>query len=130
MRILAPNPTLTAVFLFMSFLLVIECGAADIHVWTDDEGHRNISTIPPHGFDRQGKLRRQYDPNSIGFQHHEMQRALKAQATSLQQEKEIVVEAIEPQRETARAIRAPKEGIMGLGELIQLERRGGRYLDR
>ena len=119
-----------ALILLAGFCLTGECVAADIHVWTDQEGHRNISTVPPQGFNRQGKLRRQYDPNSILFQHHEMQRALKAQALSLQEENEIGVEPIEPQAKALGTIRAPKEGIMGLRELIQLERRGGRYLDQ
>ena len=61
--------------------------AEDIHVWTDREGHRNVSTIPAHGFDKHGRLRKQYDPNSIQFQHHQMLRALEVQARRLELER-------------------------------------------
>ena len=105
--------------------------AEELHVWTDQEGHRNISTIPPEGFDRRGRLRKQYDPNSIQFQHRQMLHALETQAMRLELEQvkdsEPVVTASD---EITQPLRAPKEGIMGLRELIRLERRGGRYLER
>ena len=103
--------------------------AEDLHVWTDQEGHRNISTIPPEGFDKRGRLRKQYDPNSIQFQHHQMLRALEIQAKRLELEQGKESEPVMTvSDEITQPLRAPKQGIMGLRELIQLERRGGRYL--
>ena len=105
--------------------------AEDLHVWTDQEGRRNISTIPPEGFDKRGRLRKQYDPNSIQFQHYQMLRSLETQARKLQLEQGKESEpAMVVSDEIIPSLRAPKEGIMGLRELIRLERRGGRYLER
>ena len=105
--------------------------AEDLHVWTDQEGRRNISTIPPEGFDKRGRLRKQYDPNSIRFQHYQMLRSLETQARKLQLEQGKESEpAMVVSDEIIPSLRAPKEGIMGLRELIRLERRGGRYLER
>ena len=99
-----------------------------LHTWTDAQGHKNISTIPPQGFTTDGRLRRQYDPNSIQFQHHEMRKALRQQAAEIAAANERVGEShtVTP-ADALPAVRAPREGIMGLRELIKLERRSGRY---
>ena len=105
--------------------------AEDLHVWTDQDGRRNISTIPPEGFDKRGRLRKQYDPNSIQFQHHQMLRALEIQAKRLELEQgKESLPVMTLSDEITQPLRAPKEGIMGLRGLIQLERRGGRYLEQ
>ena len=104
--------------------------ATELHTWTDAQGHRNISTIPPQGFAADGSLRRHYDPNSIQFQHHQMRKALQKQATEIaaSDQRERNTQAMLP-ADALPAVRAPREGIMGLRKLIELERRSGRYTD-
>ena len=104
--------------------------AAEIHVWNDYDGRRTISTIPRHGFDNNGKLRRQYDPNSIHYQHYQLREVLAAQAATFAAPMAQDSEQSHIPKDALTEIRAPKEGIMGLRELIKLERRGGRYLDQ
>ncbi len=118
---------LTAVATLCSSANVLAHNTA-LHTWTDQQGHKNVSTIPPQGFTPDGRLRRQYDPNSIQFQHHEMRKALRQQAAEIAAAKESVGESqtVTP-ADALPAVRAPREGIMGLRELIKLERRSGRY---
>lgn len=125
-------PAISRTFIALSAVLLFGdmAFAAEIHVWTDRDGHRNVSNIPPHGFDKSGKLRRQYDPNSIQFQHFQMRRALEGQAERLALEASQENPSTGATPSEVSVVRAPKEGIMGLRELIQLERRGGRYLEQ
>lgn len=118
-----------ALLVYLSFG---EVDAAGFHVWIDETGRKQVSTIPRDGFNHLGDIRRPYDPNSLTLQHHEMRRKLALQAA------EIAQQQAEPERLgnaaqvglPSESGRAPKEGIMGLRGLIQLERRGGRYSRR
>ena len=122
--------------LTLAFFAYLSCGevcAGGFHVWIDESGRKQVSTIPRHGFNQAGEVRRPYDPNSLTSQYHEMRRTLALQAAEIARQ-QLAEERIENQSPTdfssslpPQAGRAPKEGVMDLRALIQLERRGGRY---
>ena len=122
----------TLLIVVASGLLSKGVSAQDFHIWIDGSGDRHISTIPRDGFTEQGRLRSAYDPNSLVAQHHAMRKALSEQSVAIakqiaeRQRLDNEPEAASPQT----AARAPKEGIMGLRDLIKLERRGGRYSEK
>ncbi|MGR8948146.1 MAG: hypothetical protein ACU84Q_08885 [Gammaproteobacteria bacterium] len=110
------------------FCLSASALATELHSWTGNQGQKNISTIPRHGFDPEGRVRRHYNPNSIQFQHRELRKALRRQAAEIAASKEqVIASETGMAADSLPAARVPKEGIMGLGDLIKLERRGGRY---
>ena len=122
--------------LTLAFFVYLSCGevcAAGFHVWIDESGRKQVSTIPRNGFNQAGEVRRPYDPNSLTSQYHEMRRTLALQAAEITRQ-QIARERIENQSPTdlpsylpPQAATAPREGIMDLRDLIQLESRGGRY---
>lgn len=118
------------VAVLFSALVFLTDGLADsMHVWIDAAGQKRISTIARNGFDAFGELRDAYNPNSLIYQHREMRKILAQQAAQIVAEQALTdeTEALNPM--PAHGVRVPKEGIMGLGDLIELERRGGRYQD-
>lgn len=104
--------------------------AAEFYVRNDHLGRKHVSNLSPHGFTRNGEIRSAYDPNSIVYQHAKMLETLAAESAALAQAREQQAHdsdnkiiALQP-RPTRRA---PREGAMNLDELIDLEKRGGRW---
>ncbi|MEM7467128.1 MAG: hypothetical protein AAF387_09605 [Pseudomonadota bacterium] len=116
------------IFIAACLLWPVLVNAGDMHVWTDGQGRKQVSTIPQHGFDANGDIRRSYDPNSIQYQHLMLRKSLREQAEALAaaeiSDSEV---SLDLPADSRPVVRAPREGIMGLRQLIQLERRGGRY---
>lgn len=107
-------------------------GLAEIYVFDDASGDRHVSTLPPEAIGRDGKLRSEFDPNNLGYQ----QRALAEKLANERAELDTVArrEAAASPSESSRTAAAgtgsvgtTKEGLMGLEELIELSRRGGRW---
>lgn len=101
---------------------------AEFHVWIEPSGRKHISSIPRTGFTANGMLAGRHNPNSIVFQQRKMIARLNEQAVAiaaLEAEKARAAETIE-QPSALRRI-APREGTMNLDQLIDLEKRGGRY---
>ena len=104
---------------------------ADFYTRVDRDGTRHISNVPPNGFDNNGDIRRAYDPNSIVYQHRNMLDALAAQGEEIARKAEnsrarsALPESVV--RPPVLVGRGPREGVMNLDELIELEKRGGRY---
>lgn len=129
------TPNLRRAFLFLIASLIVlpsQVYANEFHVWRDKSGRKHISNIPPHGFTAEGSLRKAYNPNSLLAQHHAMRKSLQEQSAQIahQQAERERLENQPQVNESDTIIRAPKEGIMGLRDLIKLERRGGRYSEK
>lgn len=115
---------------------VCETANAGFYHWFDDQGRKHVSNIPRSGIRADGRLRADYDPNSIVYQHRGLLAALRQHAAAIERERERKRELAEPQatkpadptvgRVSARR-GAPKEGSMDLDDLIRLEKRGGRW---
>lgn len=122
-----------AALVTMLACVVASDAGAEFHVWYDARGHKQVSTVPTQGFDRNGAIRSAYNPNSIVYQHTRMRRALAAQSYEItlrrEQEAANALEIKHGARETREVRHAPREGIMNLDELIALDKRGGRYQD-
>jgi len=104
--------------------------SAEFYSRNDHLGRRHISNLPPHGFARNGEIRRSYDPNSIVYQHAQMLEALAAQSAAIAQSVEQDQYAYKTEitaRRSPRIRRVPREGSMNLDDLIALEKRGGRW---
>ena len=104
--------------------------SAEFFVTKDDQGRRHISNLPPHSFANNGKIRSTYDPNSIVYQHAKMREELAEQSAALVHARDqdrlgINNPQFLPSAPSPR--RAPREGTMNLDELIELEKRGGRW---
>ena len=103
---------------------------AEFYVRKDDLGRSHISNLPPRSFANNGKIRRAYDPNSIVYQHARMREALAEQSAALvhardEERLNSIDRGYLPSAPPPR--RAPREGTMNLNELIELEKRGGRW---
>lgn len=125
--------------LLLKFLLATICflvkqnvWADEFHVWFDGDGRKHISSIPRYGFTQDGDLRRAYNPNSLVAQHHAMREALSEQSAQIAKRQAELARLENPPLDNSHQerVRAPKEGIMGLRDLIKLERRGGRYSEK
>lgn len=123
---------LIAAFIFSCCLLSNKVFGSEFYVWIDEVGSKHVSSIPRAGFSQRGDLRRAYNPNSLTSQHHAMRNALSVQAAEIaRQEAERKLQENQPIITEARTkVRVPKEGIMGLRDLIKLERRGGKYAEQ
>ncbi len=125
------TPHLRGGFLVLG-LLVFACGeaAAEFHVWHDAAGHKHVSSVPARGYRAERRLKPQYDPNSIVYQHRRMRERLQLLDAELEHQAATAQgEAIADQPAPSPPVRgAPREGVMNLDELIALEKRGGRWL--
>jgi hypothetical protein len=104
--------------------------SAEFYVRTDDLGRRHISNLPPRSFANNGGIRRAYDPSSIVYQHARMLEALAEQSDALEHavEHEALGSKYPKFALPGPPIRrAPREGMMNLDELIELEKRGGHW---
>ena len=104
--------------------------AAEFYVFFDGEGRRHVSNIPAYGFTARGAIKSPYDPNSIVYQHGRLREDLTRQAEdiALRREREQISAELPPEIQQTQVLRrAPREGIMNLDELIELEKRGGRH---
>ena len=118
-----------AAFIFFVGCMACLDAPAEFYVWYDDEGHKHVSNVPAPGFTGDVDVRGAYDPRSIRYQHARMLDAL------ADQRKEIALERDNGRRRSEIELpvmhnstigHAPREGIMDLDELIELEKRGGR----
>ena len=104
---------------------------AEFYVWETADGRRMVSTIAPQGFSAPNAIRAEYDPGSIEFQHRRLTERLAAQAKRIERAR-ADSEQLTPHGSDREpgfpANRAPREGMMNLDELIELEKRAGRYL--
>ena len=105
--------------------------AAEFHVFTDPQGQRRISNIPPQGIGQNGEIRRGYDPRQLPAQQRRLVEQLRAEDARLERLERERTERDqtkdEAQRQATVNPAAPTEGFLDLQELIELERRGGRY---
>ena len=105
--------------------------AANFQVFTDRDGNRHVSNIAPEGFAADGTIKPAYDPNSIVYQYPLMLQRLR----QMRIESELRAREEAGLNDEADVIRAasrtrsvgPKEGLLGLQGLIELEKRGGRW---
>ncbi len=137
-----PNKTLLLTFLSCLFYSSI-ISAADtedlhFHVVKKHGDSRHISMIPSRGYLANGKVRNNYDPNSVVYQQRILLKYLEEEQTELdrladeafrdklqvQQDTDSFLERIIPRTNTD-IIRSPgKNGL--LEDLIELEKRGGK----
>lgn len=114
-------------------LLASWCGevTAEFHVWRDAAGHKHVSTVPARGYRAERLLRPGYDPNSIVYQHRRLRERLRLLDAALEEQAMLAQrEAGTAQAAHATPLRAgPREGVMNLDQLIELEKRGGRWVD-
>ena len=112
--------------------------AAEFQVFTDQNGNRHVSKISPAGLTRSGNLKPAYSPNSVVHQYPLMLERLRLQREELAREAMVAraAQAKKAERDSkpkpvARKRQGedagPKEGMLGLQGLIQLEKRGGRW---
>ena len=116
--------------LFVVLLSAAFGAAADFQVFTDQHGKRHVSNIAPEGFAADGSIKPAYDPNSVVYQYPLMlQRLHQMRFDSEQRARE---EAGLDESDVIKAAsrtrgKGPKEGVLGLQGLIELEKRGGRW---
>lgn len=53
---------------------------AEFYAWTDENGNRRVSNIPPRGVDAAGQVVQNYHPYSVPAQHARMRAELGRQA--------------------------------------------------
>ena len=53
-------------YLFLNTLVVM---GIDFHVWVDEYGVKHVSMIPPEGYDSDGNIKDDFNPNSIVYQY-------------------------------------------------------------
>jgi hypothetical protein len=53
---------------------------AEFYAWTDENGNRRISNIPPQGVNAAGQVEQNYHPYSVPAQHARMREKLERQA--------------------------------------------------
>ncbi len=122
---------MTRTVLFVVLLCAASSAVADFHVFTDRDGKRHVSNIAPEGFASNGSIKPKYDPNSVVYQYPMMLRQLNEMR--IESEQRAREEAgLDPEVHVIRAAaptfeEGPKEGLMGLQGLIELEKRGGRW---
>ena len=119
--------------LFVITCLISLSTYADFYVWTNSHGQRQVSNVPHSGFTEAGRLKQAYDPNSIVYQHAQMLEAIAVQGEEIALQLDLGSEALDRDTFAESIIRpvraAPREGLMSLDELIELEKRGGRYYE-
>ena len=99
--------------------------SAEFYPRNDHLGRKHLSNLPPRSFDRNGEIRRAYDPNSIVYQHQRMLEALAAQSAVIAQAREQEARETENRAAALEALHAPpvrrppREGNMNLDELIR-----------
>ncbi len=103
---------------------------AEFYAWTDRDQERHISNIPAQGFTADGQLKNSHNPQAIDFQYQHMLEALRNESEAieqeLQQENERKNELPAVSKKRVVRVGVPKEGMMNLRELIDLEKRSGR----
>lgn len=102
---------------------------AEFYAWTDRDAGRHVSNIPAEGFTADGKLKNSHNPHTIDYQYQGMLERLRQENQAIEEERakkknKEAFPVVEQRRAPPAA--APKEGLMGLRELIDLEKRGGR----
>lgn len=103
---------------------------AEFYAWTDKDQERHVSNIPAAGFTEDGKLKNTYNPHAIDYQYRKMLQRLRKDSEAIEQEamEESMSEIEWPvvTQKPAPKVAAPKEGMLNLRELIDLEKRSGR----
>ncbi len=120
---------ITLVLMTLSLTASLDA-SAEFFVTKDDQGRRHISNLPPNGFANNGKIRPTYDPNSIVYQHAKMREELAEQSAALvhaRDQERLGINNPQYLPSAPPPARAPREGTMNLDELIELEKRGGRW---
>ena len=77
------RPVFVAAIVAMVALAVPRSVPAEFYQWTDEEGQRRISNIPPQGVNSDGTVLDTYHPYSIVAQHARMREQLEQQAMDI-----------------------------------------------